>query len=118
MQRFSLTLELYPDAKLIAEYVERHRHVWPEVQESLRASGVINMEIYHLGTRLVMIMDTTDDFTFERKAELDRANPVVMQWEREMAKYQSADPAADASGKWQLMDNVFSFAANPDTDSR
>lgn len=109
MQRFCLTLELYPGDALIAEYIERHNRVWPEVLESLRDAGVLGMEIYRHGARLFMVMETTDDFTFERKAKMDRANPVVMQWEREMAKYQAADPGADASGKWQPMDRIFHF---------
>ena len=107
MQRFCLTLEMYPDPQLIEEYIERHRSVWPEVLQSLRDAGVTGMEIYRLGTRLVMVMDTSDDFTFERKAALDQANPVVMQWEREMAKYQAASPDADASKKWQPMERIF-----------
>lgn len=107
MQRFCQVLQLYPDPVLIAEYVERHKQVWPDVLRSLQQAGVLDMQIYRHGHLLMMIMDTTDDFSFERKAEMDRANPAVMQWEREMAKYQAADPNADASGKWQRMDLIF-----------
>ena len=107
MQRFCLTLNLYPDPALIAEYIERHRAVWPEVLHSLRDAGVLDMQIFQHDTALFMIMDTTDDFTIERKAAMDRANPTVMRWEREMAKYQAADPGADASGRWQRMTGVF-----------
>lgn len=109
MQRFCLTLNLRPDPALIAEYVERHRAVWPQVLESLRDSGITSMQIYLEGTQLFMIMDTTDDFTLERKGEMDRANPVVMQWEREMAKYQVADADTDASGRWRRMEKVFAL---------
>ncbi len=111
MQRFCLTLNLYPDQALIAEYIERHRSVWPQVLQSLRDAGVLDMLIYQHGTLLVMVMDTTDDFTVERKAAMDRANPIVMRWEKEMAKYQAADPEADASGRWQRMTGVFNLNA-------
>lgn len=111
MQQFILTLNLYPDAQLIDEYIGRHAAVWPEVLQSIRDAGVLDMQIYRHGTQLFMLMDTTDDFTFERKAAMDRANPVVMRWEQEMAKYQAADPAADASAKWQPMDRIFSLGA-------
>ncbi len=110
MQRFCLTLQLYPDQALMDEYGERHRNVWPEVLRSLQEAGVLDMQIYQHGNALMMIMDTTDDFTIERKAAMDRANPVVMQWEREMAKYQAADPGTDASGRWQPMPCVFHFS--------
>lgn len=113
MQRFCLTLAMYPDAALIAEYKERHRRVWPEVLQSLRDAGVVDMQIYLLDHRLIMMMETTDDFTLARKGEMDRANPTVMQWEREMAKFQQADPDTDASGRWQPLECVFDLASQP-----
>lgn len=111
MQRFCLTLQMYPDPALIAEYIERHRQVWPEVLASLREAGVLDMHIYQLGDRLFMILETDDAFTFERKAALDRANPHVMEWERQMARYQIADPSTDASARWQQVEPVFHLAA-------
>lgn len=113
MQRFCLTLAMYPDPALIAEYRDRHRHVWPEVLQSLRDAGVVDMQIYLHSNRLFMVMDTTDDFTLERKAAMDRANPGVMQWEREMAKFQQADPDTDASGRWERMECVFHLGKGP-----
>jgi L-rhamnose mutarotase len=109
MQRFCLTLAMYPDAALIEEYKERHRHVWPEVLQSLRDAGVLDMQIYLHENRLYMVLETSDDFSFERKSEMDRANPTVMQWEREMARYQAADPATDASARWQRLECVFAL---------
>lgn len=89
------------------EYITRHENVWPEVVAAQRAAGVLNMQIFRLGEQLVMVMETTDDFTFERKAALDRANEKVMAWEREMSRYQAAHADADASGKWQRMELIF-----------
>lgn len=109
MRRYCLTLKLRPDQELIDDYVERHRAVWRGVLEAQRAVGVVDMEIYLVGATLFMIMEVSDDFTFERKAEHDRANELVMQWEREMSRYQQADADADASGKWQLMPRIFSL---------
>ena len=57
MQRFCLTLNLYPDPSLMEEYVERHRQVWPEVLQSLRDAGVLDMQIYLHTNQLMMIMD-------------------------------------------------------------
>lgn len=111
MQRFCLTLAMYPDPVLIEEYKERHRQVWPEVLQSLHDAGVLQMQIYLDENRLFMIMDTTDDFTLERKGEMDRANPTVMRWEREMARYQAADPETDASARWKRLDCVFDLSA-------
>lgn len=110
MQRFCLTLQLYPDPALIAEYIEYHREVWPAVLQSLHEAGVLDMQIYHHADQLFMLMETTDDFSFERKAAMDQANPKVMEWERQMAKYQIADPSTDASKRWQLMEKIFQLA--------
>ncbi|GAA3748888.1 L-rhamnose mutarotase [Terriglobus aquaticus] len=112
MQRFVLTLQLRPDPALAEEYVQRHREVWPGVLESLRASGIVRSEIFRNGYQLFMVLDTTDDFSFERKAAMDQANPTVMQWEKEMAKFQQVDDAdTDASKRWVLLESVFQFNA-------
>lgn len=110
MQRFVLTLQLRPDPALAEEYVARHQAVWPAVLDSLRASGILRSDIYRTGYTLTMVLETTDEFTFDRKAEMDRSNPVVMQWEKEMAKFQAVDDAdSDASKRWVLSENVFHF---------
>lgn len=116
MQRFVLTLKMRPDPDLLEEYLQIHKAVWPEILESIRAAGVTGMQIFRDGFRMVMIMETTDDFTMERKAAMDRANPVVMRWEAAMAKYQQSDAGADASAKWLPMDMIFDLQANPASD--
>jgi len=71
-RRFCLTLDLKDDPGLIAEYKRYHEHVWPEIVESIKGSGVLDMEIYLLGTRMFMIMEVSDEFSFEAKADADR----------------------------------------------
>jgi L-rhamnose mutarotase len=68
------------------------------------------MEIYLLGTRMFMIMDVTDDFSFERKAEMDRANPKVQEWEALMAQFQAVSESGDPVRKWQPMEKVFDLS--------
>ncbi len=60
MPRHCLTLDLKDDAKAIAEYKRYHVKIWPEVKKSLFDAGVLEMEIYLLGTRMFMIMDVDD----------------------------------------------------------
>ena len=54
-----------------------------------------------------MIMETVDDFTFEKKAEMDAANPHVAKWEDLMWKFQQPLPWAKPGEKWVLMDRIF-----------
>jgi L-rhamnose mutarotase len=110
--RYCLALDLQPDPALIAEYEAWHRDVWPEIKESIGASGITEMEIYRLDNRLFMIMETTADFDFQKKAALDAANPVVQRWEELMWKYQVAIPGGNPAGKWRLMEKIFSLTKN------
>ena len=107
MKRYCLTLDLKDDADLIAEYEAHHRAVWPEILQSITGSGIIGMAIYRYGVRLFMIIETEDDFSFERKATLDAGNQKVQEWEELMWKYQQPVKGAAAGEKWVLMDNIF-----------
>ena len=64
-RRFCLTLDLKDDPGLIAEYKRYHEHVWPEIVESIKDSGILDMEIYLLGTRMFMIMDVNESVSLE-----------------------------------------------------
>ncbi len=116
-RRYCLALDLKDDPRLIAEYEEHHRHVWPEILDSIRGSGILGMDIYRVHTRLVMVMEVDDDFSFERKAAMDLADPSVQAWESLMWKYQQAIPGGEAGTKWQRMQSVFHFATSPPTGS-
>ncbi len=107
LKRYILICDLKNNADLISEYEEYHREVWPEIIDSIKESGIIDMEIYRNGTRLVMLMETQADFSFEIKARLDSQNPKVQEWENLMWKYQQAIPTAKPGEKWVLMNRVF-----------
>jgi L-rhamnose mutarotase len=106
-RRYCLTLDLKNDSKLIAEYKKYHEKIWPEITASIRESGIEDMEIYLLGTRMFMIMEVNDSFSFARKAKADKANPKVQEWEQLMWKFQQALPEAKPGEKWLLMDQIF-----------
>jgi L-rhamnose mutarotase len=105
--RHCLTLDLKDDPTLIAAYRRHHQEVWPGVLESLRASGIVRAELYLRGTRLVMVIDVSPDFSFHAKADRDLADPIVQEWERLMWTFQQALPDAPAGEKWQPMERMF-----------
>ena len=107
MKRYCLALDLKNDARLIAEYEDYHRKVWPEILKSIRDSGIEHMEIYRLGNRLFMIMEVKDFFSFDEKRKADEANTKVQEWETLMWKYQQALPGAKPGDKWMVMDRIF-----------
>ncbi len=107
MQRYCLTLNLRNDPDLIAEYIRLHRDGRPAVNQSIRDAGVLDMQIYNLAGRLFMIMDTVDDFSFENKERMDKANPAVQEWENLMAKYQDVEDGSNPSSGWQRMEQIY-----------
>lgn len=109
MKRYCLTLDLKDDPKLIRQYEEHHKAVWPEIVQSIKSAGIEAMEIYRTGTRLFMTMDVNDEFTFENKAEADKANAKVEEWEKLMWEYQQPLPGAKQGEKWILMEKIFSL---------
>jgi L-rhamnose mutarotase len=106
-QRYCLTLDLKDDPALIAEYKRHHANVWPEVNRGIREAGIKDLEIYLLGTRLFMILEAGPEFSFAAKAEADRANPKVQEWEELMWKFQKPLPQAKPGEKWLLMEQIF-----------
>jgi L-rhamnose mutarotase len=106
-RRYCLALDLKSDPKLIAEYCKYHEKIWPEIADSIRHAGIENMEIYRFGTRLFMIMEVDESFSFEAKAKVDRENPKVQEWEQLMWRFQQALPGAKPGEKWMQMERIF-----------
>jgi L-rhamnose mutarotase len=106
-KRYCLTLDLQDDPQLIAEYRRYHKKIWPEITRSIRGAGILDMEIYLLGTRLFMIMEVDETFSFEKKAKVDAANPKVREWEELMWKFQKPLPNSKPGEKWLPMERIF-----------
>ena len=106
-KRYCLTFDLKNDPVSIAEYKHYHERIWPAITQSIRDAGIEDLEIFLRGTRMFMILEAGDDFSFERKAALDRANPKVQEWENLMWKFQQALPDARPGEKWLPMERIF-----------
>jgi L-rhamnose mutarotase len=106
-RRFCLTLDLKDDPSLITEYRRYHEKIWPEITRSIKDSGIEDMEIYLLGTRMFMIMEVNESFSFEAKTKADQLNPRVQEWETLMGTFQKTLPQAKPGEKWLLMERVF-----------
>ena len=109
MKIYCLALDLKDDPELIAEYRRWHEPglIWPEVIAAIRANGVLKEHIFLLGTRMVMVLETTDDFNFANKAEADRSNPRMQEWEKLMSRFQQPLPQAAPGEKWVMMEKIF-----------
>jgi L-rhamnose mutarotase len=110
-RRYCLTLDLQDDPQLIAEYKRYHEKIWPEITRSIKDSGIEDMEIFLLGTRLFMVMEVGENFTFEAKDSADRENAKVQEWEKLMWQFQKPLPNAKPGEKWLLMERIFKLEA-------
>ena len=107
MKRYCQSLTLVDDPELIAQYVDVHRHVWPEVIAGQREVGILAMEIWRRGRSLFMVMDTVDEFDFER--DMARLALLPRQAEREayVARFQGCAAGASSVEKCMLMEKIF-----------
>lgn len=107
LHRFCFALDLVNDAALIAAYEQRHAPggVWPEVLADIRAQGVVEMEIWRVGTHMVMIVQAPEGFPLARAAE-----PRVDEWEALMSRYQRPLQNAAPGDKWAPMTRIFALA--------
>ncbi|MEX3840190.1 L-rhamnose mutarotase [Paraburkholderia sp. BR10882] len=109
--RYCFALDLKEDPELITRYEELHRQVWPEVIRHIRDQGVLDMEIYRLGTRLLMVMETDDAiYDAARMATAAQNNPVVQRWETLMCQFQAPTPWTPSGQKWMAMSRILDLA--------
>ncbi len=108
-KRYVKTLMLNDDSQLIKEYKEAHAAgaAWPEITQGMIDVGILDMEIYIVGTRLIMIMDTLADFDHEKDMSTLATKPRQSEWEKAMAKFQRSSSDASADEKWQLLERIY-----------
>ncbi len=83
MRRVCFVLKVKPDR--VAEYRERHRDVWPEMREALRAAGWRNYSLFLREDGLLVGYLETDDFQAALRAMA--ATEVNTRWQAEMSPY-------------------------------
>lgn len=109
VKRYCQTLDLRDNPELIAEYRRRHsqEHIWKEIPEGIREVGILEMEIYLLGTRLFMIVETLLDFDWDTAMARLGTLPRQAEWEDYMAEFQLVKAGMSSAEKWQLMERIF-----------
>lgn len=83
MQRVCFVLQVRPDR--LEEYKERHRAVWPEMQQALRETGWHNYSLFLRADGLLIGYLETEDFERARRAMSERE--VNQRWQREMSLF-------------------------------
>ena len=83
MERVCFLLRVRPDR--LDAYKERHRAVWPEMLEALRAAGWRNYSLFLAGDGLLVGYLETDDFA-AAVAGME-ATGVNARWQAEMTEF-------------------------------
>jgi L-rhamnose mutarotase len=83
MPRYCFQLQVRPDR--MAEYVERHQAVWPEMQAALRATGWRNYSLFLRPDGLLIGYLEADDLAASQAAM--EALDVNTRWQAEMAQF-------------------------------
>lgn len=109
VKRYCRTMQLKPDDALIREYIHRHSQgeAWSEILDGIREVGILEMEIYFLGNRLFMIVETPVDFDWDASMARLATLPRQQEWEDYMSIFQDCNAGDTAEDKWQMMDRIF-----------
>lgn len=109
IKRFVQTLTLNSDEEARREYIKWHspEHNWKEIRNGIREVGIIEMEIYILGNTLVMIVDTPEDFDWEKAMARLTTLPRQAEWEAFVSQFQGCNANATSDEKWQMMQRIF-----------
>ena len=108
-KRFVQTLTLSSNEEARREYIKWHspEYSWKEIRDGIKAVGILEMEIYILGTRLVMIVDAPEDFDWKTAMDKLATLPRQAEWEAFVAKLQGCRADARSDEKWQMMERMF-----------
>ena len=108
-KRYVQFLELTNNPELIKEYRKWHSEEfhWKEIRDGIRAVGILEMEIYILANKLVMIVETPVDFDWDSAFARLATMPRQAEWEAFVAAFQGCAADAKSDEKWQMAERMF-----------
>ena len=108
---YCLTLDLNDDPKLIEECKQWHspESIRKEISEGIRITGVQEIEIFLLHTRLFMNVETSNGSRWEELEKMLSSLPSHKKWEFLIDNYQKRLKSTGNHRKWQKMERIFKF---------
>ena len=109
VKRYCQTLSLRDNPELIEAYRKANskEESWPEIRAGIREVGILEMEIYILGSKLFMIVETPLNFDWDKAMAKLATLPRQAEWEEYVAKFQQCAEGATSDEKWQMMERMF-----------
>lgn len=110
-KRYCQVMELKNEEALIAAYKRAHsrEEMWQEVLDGIRSVGILEMEIYIVANKLVMIVETPLEFEWESAMTKLATLPRQAEWENFVARFQQCAAGATSDQKWQLTERIFTL---------
>ena len=106
MERVCFLLRVRPDR--LDEYRERHRAVWPEMLDALRATGWRNYSLFLRDDGLLVGYLETDDFAAAQRGMEE--TDVNARWQAEMAAFFELPARERPDTGLRRLDEVFHLA--------
>ena len=103
MERVCFVLRVRADR--LEEYKQRHRNVWPEMQDALRATGWRNYSLFLDDDGLLVGYVETEDFAAAQQAMA--ATDVNARWQAEMAPFFELPAGARPDTGLERLEEVF-----------
>ncbi len=103
MSRVCFLLQVRPER--LAEYKERHKAVWPEMRQALRATGWTNYSLFLRDDGLLVGYVETDDFEAARAAMEKLV--VNARWQKEMSEFFVNPPGVAPDQAMKPLEEVF-----------
>jgi L-rhamnose mutarotase len=109
IKRYVQYLEISDDPELLAQYKKWHseEYHWKEIRDGIREVGILEMEIYLLGSHLTMIVDAPADLDWQAAMNRLATLPRQAEWEAFVSKFQGCSSEARSDEKWRPMERIF-----------
>ena len=82
-------------------------HQWKAIRDGIRQVGILEMEIYILGNRVFMIVETPLDFDWDEAMSRLSVLPRQQEWEDVVSVFQQCRPGESSDEKWKMMERMF-----------
>jgi L-rhamnose mutarotase len=107
MTRVCFVLQVRPEK--IAEYKERHKVVWPQMQQALRETGWGNYSLFLRPDGMLIGYVETEDFERARAGMATRE--VNARWQKEMSEFFMNSPGVTPDQAMTPLEEVFHLDA-------
>lgn len=109
VKRYVQKLELHDDPEMLSLYRKAHsrEEFWPEIKAGILSVGILEMELYLVGTTEIMIVETPVDFNWDEAMAKLAKLPRQQEWEDFVGRFQCCRSGDTSNEKWKMTERIF-----------